>query len=133
MIQERAMKLACNAAAMMTLGIVALTGCHAAPQQSLSEVAVPADFTFATSRGVDINLTAAASALPPNRSGELDIARADGKTLFRGQLSAARPFHLRLSVPLADAELIATVEGPSGAKTTIKLPIANGAAVYAFQ
>jgi len=127
------MKLTCNAAAMMTLGIVALTGCKPAPHQSLSEVTVPAGFTFATSRGVDINLTAAASALPPNRAGELDIARADGKTLFRGQLSAARPFHLRLSVPLADAELIATVEGPSGAKTTIKLPIANDAAVYAFQ
>jgi hypothetical protein len=127
------MKLACSAAAMMTLGIVALTGCHAAPQQSLADVPVPAGFTFATSRGVDINLTAAASALPSTQSGVLDIARADGKVIFRGQISAARPLHLKLSVPLKDAELIATLEGPSGAKSTIKLPISNDAAVHAFQ
>ena len=63
--------------AAIALGAIALAGCKQAPQQSLKDVKVPAGFTFATSHGVDINLTAAASALPASGSGELDIARAD--------------------------------------------------------
>ena len=112
--------------------IAALTGCKPAPQQALKDVKVPAGFTFATSHGVEINLTAAASALPASGKGELDIARADGKMIFRGQIDATRPVHLKLSVPLKDGTLLATLEGPNGAKNTVSLPIANAAAQYQF-
>jgi hypothetical protein len=117
----------------LALGVIALAGCNKAPQQKLSEVKVPAGFTFATSHGVDINLSAAASALPASGKGGLELARADGKLLYRGQLNAARPVHLKLAVPLKDAELIATLEGPNGAKSTVHLPIAGAAAQHQFQ
>jgi len=117
----------------MSLGLVGLVGCKAAPQQPLASVKVPAGFTFATSHGVDINLSAASTALPSSGRGELDIARADGKMIFRGQLDATKPVHLKLSVPLKDGELIATLEGPNGVKNAVKVPIANEAAAYAFR
>ena len=111
---------------------LSLAACNKAPQQPLSSVKVPAGFTFATSHGVTIDLKAAASALPASGRGELDIARADGKTIFRGQMNAAAPLHIKLSVPLKDAELIATLEGPNG-KASVKVPIANEAAAWSFQ
>lgn len=119
--------------ALAAIGVVVLVGCKPAPQQSLKEVKVPAGFTFATSHGVDINLTAAASALPASGKGQLDIARADGKVLFRGQLDASKAVHLKLSVPLKDNTLLATLEGPNGARSTVPLPIANAAAQYQFR
>ena len=94
--------------AVTTIGILALLGCKPAPQQALKDVKVPAGFTFATSHGVDVSLTAAASALPASGKAALDIARADGKVLFRGQIDAINPVHLRLSVPLKDGALLAT-------------------------
>ena len=52
--------------------------------------------------------------------------------IFRGQIDATRPVHLKLSVPLKDGTLLATLEGPNGAKNTVSLPIANAAAQYQF-
>ena len=53
--------------------------------------------------------------------------------IFRGQLNATKPVHLKLAVPLKDAALLATLEGASGTKTTITLPIVNAAAQYEFR
>ncbi len=125
------MKLATGIAALFAMS--SLLGCKPAPQQALKDVKVPAGFTFATSHGVEINLTAAASALPASGKGELDIARADGKMIFRGQLGATKAVHLKLSVPLKDGAVLATLEGPNGARNTVSLPIANAAAQYEFR
>ena len=121
-----------NVLSLAAVASLSLAACSRAPQQSLANTKAPPGFNWATSHGVAINLTAAASALPSSGRGELDIARADGKTIFRGQINAATPLKLKLSVPLKDSELIATIQGPNG-KSTVKVPIANEAATYAFQ
>ena len=115
------------------IGAVALAGCGKAKQESLKSVKVPAGFTFATSHSVDINVTALASAPPPNGNSLFEMARADGKILYKGRIEATKPVHVKLAVPLKDAELIATLEGPNGARNSVKMPIENHAASYDFR
>jgi len=76
------------------------------PEQptSLRDVEIPEDFTFATSRGVALTVEANQDTLGA-ASGALEIARTDGRVLYRGPLSAGTPLTLNLAVPTKDDAL----------------------------
>jgi len=115
-------------------GILVLgSACQRAPQQRLQDVKVPAGFTFASTRPVQVSVTAAASALPASGSARLEIAQADGKLLYRGQAVASRSLSIKLGVPLADAKLFATLYASNGTATRLALPILGSAATGSFQ
>jgi hypothetical protein len=121
--------------ATVLLGGILLSGgaCHRAPEQRLQDVKVPAGFTFASTRPVQVSVTAAESALPARGSARLEIAQADGKLLYRGRAAASTPLTIKLGLPLADAHLVATLYASDGVATHLTLPILGSAASGSFQ
>lgn len=118
----------------LCIGFLALAACGKAhPNPPLKDVKVPPGFTFATSHSVEVNVSAQASALPADGKSLFEMSRADGKVLYKGRIDSAKPVHVKLSVPLKDGELIATLLGPDGKMTSVKMPIENHAATYAFR
>ena len=118
--------------AALLIGFASIAGCHRAPEQQLIDTKAPAGFTFASSHSVEVQLSASAAALPVTGTAVLHIARPDGKVVYQGTVSAARPVHVRLSMPLKDHELVATLIGPHGQSTVARFPISGTAATYAF-
>lgn len=91
------------------LGSAALTfcvglGCSPASEPSdtapatLSEVRIPADFTFATTRAVALSVRASAETLGAPAA-RLEVRNATGHTLVRGTLQAGRTLALDLALP----------------------------------
>jgi hypothetical protein len=113
-------------------GAAALAGCERTPHTSLKDAKIPAGFTFATSREVSVKLSGGAAALPASGVGSLEIARPDGKVLYRGRLDARTPVRVKLPVPNNHGQLVATLEGPGGARSAVKLDILDGAVAHAF-
>lgn len=72
--------------------------------QTLRDVEIPEDFTFATSRGVALTV-AANEATIGAPTAALEVARADGRVLYRGPLSVGSPLTLNLAVPTKDDSL----------------------------
>lgn len=97
--------------------------------ESLRDVEIPPDFTFATSRPVALTISAEASVLG-GQAGALEIARPDGRVLYRGPLTAENTLALNLVVPTKDEEVqlklqanqqehVATVRVVDGAATQV--------------
>ncbi len=110
---------------------LALTpACGRQKARSLKEAQIPAGFTFKTSHSVAVTVDASKAALPAGGS-PLELARADGKVLFRGRITTERPLHLKLALATKETELTATLRSASGA-TTLKLPISGAVASASF-
>jgi hypothetical protein len=112
----------------LALCVLASAGCNpSTPVEQvapvpLAEVTVPADFRFANTQPVEVTVRAASGLLAPGEQGSLEVVSAAGKTLFRGPLRAGESAQLRLSLPLADTSLSATLatgSGTASAKSTL--------------
>ncbi|MBS2023448.1 MAG: hypothetical protein JST92_13655 [Deltaproteobacteria bacterium] len=98
---------------------------------TLGDTKVPPGFTFKTTRGVDVSLTAS-QALLPSGTGHLKLSLADGRVLFDGALKGnLTERKLHLSLPMKDRTLIATLDAGSGkiVRTQVEVP-ASAATVY---
>ena len=96
----------------------------AKPASSLATAQIPPGFDFATSRVVELHLSAA-------RIGALRISTASGALLFSGTLTPQKP--LRFSVPLATREqkLVAELR-VGGEAQSADVAIVGGVAEHAF-
>lgn len=65
---------------------------------TLRDVAIPEDFTFATTRAVALTVSASAEALGAE-SAPIEIRNSAGHTLLRGPLTAGEALQLNLSLP----------------------------------
>jgi len=122
--------------AALSLGLALVAGCHAAPEApgaTFKGIKVPPGTTLATSRPVDVNLAAASSLFATGKAGQISLARLNGTVLFKGPMTAARTVKLRISVPYSDNEVLASLTGKDGKKTSVKVPITTGLAAWTFQ
>jgi hypothetical protein len=121
--------------AAITLGLALVAGCHAAPEAPGAQfkgIKVPPGTTLATSRPVNVNLTASAALFPAGKHGQISLARLNGTVLFKGPMSATRNVKLRVSVPYADNEVLASITGADGKQTSVKVPITANQAAWSF-
>lgn len=87
------------------LGLVTMSslGCTteevSAPPTSLSEVTIPADFTFQTSETVAVEIAPPAEAFVSTPDAPVEVRRPDGAVLYRGAVRKDRPLKLEVSVP----------------------------------
>lgn len=117
--------------AFTTFATAAACSEPAAPRpETLADVRVPADFTFATTRAVGLSVSASAARTGPGAAG-LTVARLDGKVLYRGPITADRPVELSLMVPTKDSELELTLSTGDGAVKE-RRPITEGSLIHAF-
>lgn len=100
--------------------------------QTLKTTTVPPGTTFAMSRPVALELSAATGALA-QRNGRVSVALTDGTILFQGPLGEQHPVQLKLAVPNKDKVLIATLTVSASAPVTARVPITNDSATHAFQ
>lgn len=91
-----------------------------APAEGLAGVEIPADFVFATTRGVHLSVRAAEGS-----SSTLLVALPNGQLLYRGPILAQG---LSLGVPTKDTTLKVTLQG-DGASVDHDVPIEGGVAV----
>src|SRR5687767_7796915 len=104
-----------NRLSSLVLGfaLAAPIGCYdqaQAPQNptSLREVQVPADFTFATSKAVALTVAAEEAAIGAEQ-GSIEVARTDGKVLYRGPIKAGEPLAVNLAIPSKDERVDITL------------------------
>jgi len=122
---------ACHAFTLCAL-LIAGAACQPAPQAGLKSADVPAGFTFANIRGVQLSISIAPGKIPASGA-RLDIARGDGKLLYTGIANSQKPLSIVLGAPLKDAQLTATLRGGDGSQTSIPLPIIDGNAAGSFE
>ena len=75
----------------------------------LAEAKVPAGFTFAATQSVDVTVQADDKLLKPGQVAGVEVARPDGKVLYRGPVFAEQPARIALAVPLKDKALSMTL------------------------
>jgi hypothetical protein len=90
---------------------------------SLLEVQIPEDFTFATSRGLTVRATGDASVIAETLA---EVRLADGELVHRGPLTSA----IELAVPTAAERLSITLRSARGERT-LEVPVAGPEAVIA--
>jgi len=104
-----------------------LFGCAVGGEQeapvadSLLEVEIPEDFTFATSRGLTVRASGEASVVAGTLA---EIRLADGELIHRGPLTSA----VELAVPTAASQLSITLRSARGERT-LTVPVAGPEAV----
>jgi hypothetical protein len=88
---------------------------------SLLEVEIPEDFTFATSRGLTVRATGDAAAIAETLA---EVRLADGELVHRGPLTSA----IELAVPTAASQLSITLRSARGERT-LTVPVSGPEAV----
>jgi hypothetical protein len=88
---------------------------------SLLEVEIPEDFTFATSRGLTVRATGDAAAIAETLA---EVRLADGELIHRGPLTSA----VELAVPTAASQLSITLRSARGERT-LTVPVSGPEAV----
>jgi hypothetical protein len=100
---------------------VAPTETPAAGPGVLRSTAFPADFDFATTRNVQMQVRAGALTLP--RGADIvEVRRTDGSLVFQGALRAGVPLDLNLSLPSADREVEIRVGGERTVRA-VRVPV----------
>lgn len=117
------------------LSVAFLFACYPRPdtQQTiptLRDVEIASDFTFATTRSVALTVRADKGSTG-SESAALEVARPDGKILFRGPIHGDRPLTLDLNVPTKDAELRVKLSA-NGKADTKNISIISDMAMAAF-
>jgi hypothetical protein len=97
----------------------------------LGEVEVPKTFTFATSRPVEIEVSASRDVIGRD-IGALEVSRSDGRVLFKGPLPANSPLTLNVSVPQKDDSINLTLIHNDERKSA-SVDVTSGRAAHAFQ
>ena len=105
-----------------------IAACERPASSKLKDVQVPEGFTFQTSRSVVLGISAPAAM----GSGTLEVARADGRLLYRGSLSSA-PLKVRLGLPTGESALTATLVTADGKRHIKTFPVVSDTATLAFQ
>ncbi|MCK6548497.1 hypothetical protein L6R52_21805 [Myxococcota bacterium] len=118
-------------AALSASTITACTEPAAPPPESLAEVTVPADFTFATTKPVALSVSATADKLGGGQ-GAIAVERVDGKVLFRGPIEAGKPLQVKLMVPSKDDDLKLKLFAKGG-ELTAQVAVASGSATHTFE
>jgi len=116
------------AAALVAFGAAACAvgeQAEAPVADSLLEVEIPEDFTFATSRGLTVRATGDASVITETLA---EIRLADGELVHRGPLSSA----VELAVPTAAERLSITLRSARGERT-LEVPVAGPEAVVTVE
>jgi hypothetical protein len=114
---------------LFSVAMGSLAGCavgnesEAPVADSLLEVEIPEDFTFATSRGLTVRATGDASVIAETLA---EIRLADGELIHRGPLSSA----VELAVPTAAQRLQITLRSARGERT-LEVPVVGPEAVVA--
>ena len=119
-----------GAALALPLGCYEATPPPEGPQ-SLREVQVPADFTFATSKPVALTVAAESGAIG-GEQGALEVARADGKVLYRGPITAGERLALNLAIPSKDERVEITLRA-NDKETKASVAVINGSANQLFR
>ena len=115
--------------ALLILGLLA--GCVSGPPQTLENITVPADFTFAGTQPVQVSVTASASSVPASGA-MLSLLNVDGKIIFQGAVRPDRPVSAKLAFPAADTSVTAVLQAKGMADQTARVAIKGGAAAVSF-
>jgi len=118
--------------AALVVGL-ALTACNAAPHEQLGDVPLKPGTTLANTHSVDVNVSALASSLHGVPAGELSLATANGRVFYKGIVSPTRAAQVHVALPVEQTELVATLLGGHGQKTTVRVPVTGTSVVYSFQ
>ena len=97
---------------------------------SLRDVEIPEDFTFATSRGVALTVAASQETIGAETAA-LEVARADGRVLYRGPLSVSQPLTLNLAVPTKDSSVMVKLNA-NGQEHTAEVALGTDGASHSF-
>ena len=105
-----------TAAGLAVLALAA-AGCNAdepvAPTvEPLRQIDIPEDFTFAMSRGIELQVVADA-ALAYFAPLSVQVSLPTGGTLYEGPVVAGTPKRIEVLAPLADGELVVKLTGRS--------------------
>lgn len=117
----------------------ALVGCvsvdgpgkSATSQGPLRGTAIPSTFSFATSRGVDLTLSADKTLFGVRNVAGVEVADKSGATLYRGSMHAGQPLAVRLAVAAKDDTIKVTFR-TRGVEKTGSVAIANNVATHSF-
>jgi hypothetical protein len=101
---------ACGALVLMLSGCAPGSGEEAASPTSLLDVEIPADFTFATTKGLTVRGEGDATRLAATLA---EVRLPNGELLHRGPLSLA----IELAIPTAAETLTVVLRGPDGERT----------------
>jgi hypothetical protein len=101
-------------------------------QEPLRALEIAPDFTFATTRSVSLRVEATAASLGGARTGALEIARPDGKVLYRGPILANRGVELPLVMPAAARSVHVRIKG-DGASAESEVDLASGSVEHRFE
>lgn len=120
-----------TAACSALLTLFLLAGCVSGPPQTLENLAVPADFTFAGTQAVQVSVTASAASLPASGA-MLSLLNAGGQVVFQGAVRPDRPVSANLAFPAADSSVTAVLQAKGMADQTVRVAIKGGAAAVSF-
>jgi hypothetical protein len=120
-----------STAGALALCVAACTSGSHSPPPDLRNAPIPAGFTFQTTRSLDVTIDASSAALPGSGEALLELARADGKRLFRGVLRAGRPVHVKLALATKDDRISAVLHGDAGDRTAT-LDASGPSATFSF-
>lgn len=91
-------------AALLSFALLAPLACTNGPDdgppQTLDDIAIPEDFAFETKRPVALTVRASADVV--QQGAAVEIARDDGRVLFKGPIVADRDLELKVAVPTKD-------------------------------
>ena len=99
--------------------------------EPLRQVEIPADFTFATTRPVGLEVAASADFLG-GPVALVEVKRVDGRTLYRGRLSPDRNVQVQLGLPTYQKEVVVEVATSSG-RQTARVDVSSGTAAHRFE
>jgi hypothetical protein len=121
-----------GAALVTVVGCAQGTGDSNTPDQpqTLRDIEIPQDFTFATSRAVSVTVSAAQATIGAD-TGALEVARADGRVLYRGPLSVSQPLTLNLAIPTKD-DVVKLRLSANGQEHTAEVALGADGATHAF-
>ena len=110
-----------------------LAGCTwGTPQPSIDKLSVPKDFTFANTRSVAVQIDAGKAMLGASGWASLELARPDGKLVYKGAIGAGHPLSLKLAVAHKDAALRATLITDDGAHHDASIPVSGETSTFTF-
>ena len=113
--------------------VLALAACNAAPHEQLGDSPIKPGTTLANTQSVEVNVSALASSLHGAPAGELSLASANGRVFYKGIVSPSRAAKVHVALPVEQTELVATLAGGHGQKTTVRVPVTGTAVAYSFQ
>jgi hypothetical protein len=99
---------------------------------ALRGATVPSSFNFATSRGVQLTLTADKSLFNAKGVAAVEVTNTAHALLFQGPIRVGQPLLVQLSVPTKD-DLVNVTFRTQGVEQNSSTPIVNNAASHIFQ